>query len=113
MTIRQNLIPDLTDGFIDLSEENDPVRPRGGLFCQPTVRTKAGKEKPMDKFVDQGFLIVAKTTAHFQSITDGLVNWWRVLGGNLITFNDALTKVVEGTITLTESNGVLTTFCKE
>ena len=33
VTIRQNLIPDLTDGFIDLSEEGDPVRPGGGLFA--------------------------------------------------------------------------------
>ena len=74
---------------------------------------QSGKRKTYGDFVDQGFLIVTKTTALFQSIPDDLVNWWRVIGGNLITFNDALTKVVEGTITLTESNGVLTTFFKE
>ena len=51
VTIRQNLIPNPLDGLIDLSPAGSPIKPAGGLFCQPLVRTLSGEDKAMDNAV--------------------------------------------------------------
>ena len=113
-TIRQKLIPDLTDGFIDLSGKGCPIRPAGSLFCQPTIRTKGGEEKPLDDVVGTGFQVVTKTASILQSIPEDLIGWWHRIGGEVIIFNrTASSQDFEDSICLTESNGVLATFFEE
>ncbi|WP_233859314.1 bifunctional 3-(3-hydroxy-phenyl)propionate/3-hydroxycinnamic acid hydroxylase [Paraburkholderia sp. HD33-4] len=54
-TVRQSLIPGLSEGFLSTSG----VGPRGALFPQPHVRDAAGTEALLDEFTGAGFRVVA------------------------------------------------------
>ena len=57
VTVRQSLIPNLTDGVLHL-ENGVPVGPAGRLFPQPSVIDKDGTESLLDDIVGEGFLLV-------------------------------------------------------
>ena len=83
-TIRQNMIPPLTAGILDSSEECGPV---GTLFYQPKVRGADGRDQPMEDTIENGFLLVVRDDAILSGITDDQKAFWRRLGGQLVVMD--------------------------
>lgn len=80
---RQNHIPSLVAGLLDLDDHGAPVAPAGQLFVQPTVRLADG-----DRLIDDG------AVPRFQLFTAGIApqawldedhaGWWNHLAGERI-----------------------------
>ena len=83
-TIRQNMIPPLTAGILDSSEECGPV---GTQFYQPKVRGADGRDQPMEDTIENGFLLVVRDDAILSGITDDQKAFWRRLGGQLVVMD--------------------------
>ena len=102
VTIRQNLIPNLTDGVLDL-ENGTPVGPAGRLFPQPEVVDRNGTEALLDDVIGGGFILVVEQSGIIESLCRKERDWFESIGGDIAVVNEG--KSVEGQITA--SNNVL------
>ena len=83
VTVRQNLIPDLTDGVLHL-ENGLPVGPAGQLFPQPSVIDKDGTESLLDDIVGEGFLLVLQKPDILLGLSEECREWFERNGGQII-----------------------------
>jgi 3-(3-hydroxy-phenyl)propionate hydroxylase len=60
VTVRQQLIPDLTAGLLAEDRKGRPVQGSGGLFPQPKVRLADGRTLLLDDLVGDRFLLVLR-----------------------------------------------------
>ncbi len=101
VTIRQNLIPNLTDGVLDLKNGN-PVGPAGRLFPQPNVVDSTGREALLDDIVGEGFLLVIQQPDTLHGLSDACRGWFERNGGQIIVVTDTPSGV-EGHLTAMNS----------
>ena len=80
VTVRQNLIPNLTDGVLHL-ENGKPVGPAGRLFPQPNVIDSAGTEALLDDIVGEGFLLVLQQPDILHGLSNECREWFERHGG--------------------------------
>ena len=60
VTVRQQLIPDLTAGLLAKDRRGRPTRDSGGLFPQPRVRLADGRSLLLDDVAGDRFLLVVR-----------------------------------------------------
>lgn len=89
VTIRQNLIPNLTDGVLHL-ENGIPVGPAGHLFPQPAVVDGKGREALLDDIIGEGFLLVVQQLDILDGITSEDRVWFERCGGQIVVVTDTL-----------------------
>ena len=58
--VRQQLIPDLTEGVLARDRDGRPTRDSGGLFPQPRIRLADGRSLLLDDLVGDRFLLVVR-----------------------------------------------------
>jgi 3-(3-hydroxy-phenyl)propionate hydroxylase len=58
VTVRQQLIPNLTAGILARDDDGRPTRGSGGLFPQPRVRLADGRSLLLDDLVGERFFVV-------------------------------------------------------
>ena len=109
VTVRQSLIPNLTDGVLDLVDDM-PVGPAGRLFPQPNVVDSDGTEALLDDIVGEGFLLVLRQPEILGRLSKECRYWFERNGGQIIVVTDTPSGA-EGHITAI--NNVLSSFFDE
>ena len=107
-TIRQNMIPPLTAGILDLEGEGNPV---GTLFYQPKVRGADGRERSMEDAVANGFLLVVLDDGMIGGVDDDVKAFWHRLGGQYVVLGSVQRSA--DCLYLTDMDGTLPSFFAE
>ena len=87
VTVRQNLIPNLTEGVLDLAN-GVPVGPAGRLFPQPAVIDCAGTEALLDDIIGAGFLLVVQRPDMLDGLSGEDRDWFERSGGQIVVVTD-------------------------
>ena len=105
VTVRQNLIPNLTDGVLHL-EKGEPLGPAGHLFPQPVVVNGSGTKLLLDDILGDGFSMVVRHSEILDQLSDENTEWFKSIGGQITVVSDGMPTEAE----ITTLNDVLSSF---
>ena len=114
ITIRQQLIPDLTAGLIARTPHGQPAAAAGSLFLQPQVREGGEPAALLDDIIGERFAIIALGAGRAQWLDGGSRATLERLGGvTLVLLQDGDEDKLVDSVGFVDATGILEQWMKD